>query len=427
MVLCSSHLATSIPEPKLEEWSLKSGTKCVIAPMPDSQLTCLDFWCRAGSSYEKAGEEGLAHFLEHMVFKGSSTLSAGEFDCQVEALGGTSNAATGFDEVHFYVLVPQRSAQTALELLLSLVLCPSLKPEDYSMEREVVLEEIAQSKDQPDEQVFQSLLGSCWPTHPYGRTILGFESSLKTSSPEQMRAFHSRLYKGSNSCLVISGAIPTEIKDFLSSSRLADINSQPSTDSSPTNLIFRTGKQEIEVPRLESARLLMAWQMPPTKNQEMVIGSDLATSLLAEGRRSRLVSHLREELQIVESVDMDVSILEQGSLVMLEACCMEKHLDEVEKEIHSVLKDCLAAPPTTQETTRAAQLVGNGLCFSLESPSQVAAIAGSQALWDRSQDLLKPLKTIKGWTAKRIQEEILQLLQPELSFTLTARPKEILK
>ena len=134
--------------------------------MPDSQLTCLDFWCQAGSAYENPGEEGLAHFLEHMVFKGSRYLREGEFDQKIEALGGSSNAATGFDEVHFYVLVPQKAAPSALELLLDLVLSPSLSSEAYALEREVVLEEIAQYQDQPDEKVVQHLLKMCWGDHP---------------------------------------------------------------------------------------------------------------------------------------------------------------------------------------------------------------------------------------------------------------------
>ena len=89
MDLDQKTLKTSIQEPKLVNWSLHNGTNCVLAPMPDAPLTCLDFWCRAGSSFEQPGEEGIAHFLEHMIFKGSHTLKAGEFDKKIEALGGS--------------------------------------------------------------------------------------------------------------------------------------------------------------------------------------------------------------------------------------------------------------------------------------------------------------------------------------------------
>ena len=395
--------------------------------MPDAPLTCLDLWCKAGSSSEQKGEEGLAHFLEHMVFKGSSQMEAGEFDRKIEALGGSSNAATGFDDVHFHVLVPPTAARAALDLLLNLVLTPALRSEAYAMERDVVLEEIAQYRDQPDDQVLQQLLEACCEDHPYGRANHGCEASLKTSTPEQMREFHSRRYRGPNCCLAIAGAIPIGLEEILNNSRLAELNHQTTEDIDPAispTLSLQKGRREIQVPRLESTRLMMTWPMPPASNQEMVMGADLATTLLAEGRRSRLVHHLREELQIVESIDMDVTVLEQGSLVLLEACCNETQLDRVEKEIHHLLQTSLESTPKNQEIERASQLVSNGLCFSLEAPSQVAGLAGNQALWNRPQSLLAPLDHLSAWTPTRLLEQMLPLLQPERSFTLVARPME---
>ncbi len=395
--------------------------------MPDAPLTCLDLWCKAGSSSENKGEEGIAHFLEHMVFKGSTHLKAGEFDREIEALGGSSNAATGFDDVHFHVLVPPTAATAALDLLLNLVLTPALRQEAYATEREVVLEEIAQFQDQPDDQVLKQLLKACCEEHPYGRPILGFEASLKESTPEQMRGFHSRRYRGPNCCLAIAGAIPKELEEILSNSQLAQLDYKATDEvelAYQPNLNFRKGRLEIQIPRLESTRLLMTWPMPPAKNQEMVMGADLATTLLAEGRRSRLVHHLREELQIVESIDMDITVLEQGSLVLLEACCHEKQLKRVEKEIHKLLRASLDSTPKSQELERARQLISNGLCFSLEAVSQVAGLAGSQALWNRPQPLLAPLEHLPAWTPARLHKEMLPLLQPEHSFTLIARPME---
>ena len=168
---------------------LLNGVRCVAAEMPEAPLTCLDLWCRAGSFTEMAGEEGMAHFLEHMVFKGSDRLEAGAFDLAIEALGGSSNAATGFDDVHFHVLIPPDQSQQALDLLLDLVLHQpwSRNPFVWS---EVVLEEMTQYADQPDEQVLQQLLKQGCPDHPYGRPILGKRSSLLAMEPEAMRTFH---------------------------------------------------------------------------------------------------------------------------------------------------------------------------------------------------------------------------------------------
>ncbi len=396
--------------------------------MPDTPLTCIDLWIRAGSSNEEAGEEGLAHFLEHMVFKGSTCHGTGEFDRKIEALGGSSNAATGFDDVHFHVLVPPKVIAPALELLLDLVLKPALLPDAYLMEREVVLEEIAQHNDQPEEKVFQELLSTCWANHSYGRPILGYKKSLTASSPAQMRDFHNRLYKGQNCCLSIAGTIPNNIEALIEGSLLSELGNYSTRDSTTketSKLIFQKTRKEFEISRLESVRLLMAWPIAPAHEQVIIMGADIGTSLLAEGRRSRLVQRLKEDLQIVESIDMEVTALEEGGLILLEACCKENDLERVEKEINLVLKESLISPPKEQELNRACHLVKNGFCFNLEAASQVAALAGSQTLWHRPQDLLTPLKHIDYWSSSKLKDEIFMQLQPELSCTLIAKPSQI--
>ncbi|AAP99862.1 M16 family metallopeptidase [Prochlorococcus marinus] len=416
----------SIQAPQIIYLGLQNKASCIIANLPEAPLTCIDLWCKGGSSFEKKGEEGIAHFLEHMIFKGSSKLKEGEFDQKIEALGGSSNAATGLDDVHYYVLVPPKAVTTGIELLLNLVLSPKLPKHQFQLEREVVLEEIAQHKDLPEEQVFQSLLRNCWPNHSYGRPILGIEKSLKSITPEDMRSFHNRQYQPSNLSLSIAGFIPGNLEVLLNKS---DLTKQRSTaNQKEFNLktllppSFKTGREEIKVPRLESARLTMAWPLSAANNQFMIVGADIATSILAEGRRSRLVQHLRENLQIVESVDMEITVLEKASLFLLEITCLEKDLERVEKEIIFLLTNCLRNEPTDKEMKRAKELVKNALCFGLELPSQIAGISASQALWDRHQALLEPLKYLENWNSSNIQKVFFAHLQQKNSFTLIARP-----
>lgn len=136
------------------------------------------------------------------------------------------------------------------------------------------------------------------------------------------------------------------------------------------------------------------------------------------------MQRLREDLQIVESIDMDVTTLEQGSLVMLEACCPEEQLERVEQEINQELLRSAEEPMLEEERSRALQLVGNGYRFSLEAPGSVAACAGSQAVWGRQRQLLEPLNDLEQWSATALQERVMQRLQPDQAFTLIARPVE---
>ncbi len=153
------------------------------------------------------------------------------------------------------------------------------------------------------------------------------------------------------------------------------------------------------------------------------MAADLATTLLGEGRRSRLVNRLREELQIVESVSMDLSVLEQGSLITLEVICPDVHLEAVEEEVNLQLRAMTRELVSDQELKRGQQLVSNGLRYGLESTGQVSGLSASQTLWDRQQDLLDPLAFLPSWTAERLRSELFPRLQPEQAFVLTAQAK----
>jgi predicted Zn-dependent peptidase len=408
----------------LDNWTLPNGTRCVAAAMPDAPLTCIDFWCQAGSSSERSGEEGIAHFLEHMVFKGSGRLAAGAFDEAIEALGGSSNAATGFDDVHFHVLVPPDRAAEALDLLLELVLKPALEPQGFATERDVVLEEIAQYADQPTEQVLQSILSLGCGDHAYGRPILGDVATLNAMEPSLMRRFHQRRYLGPNCTLALAGPAPETLKPAIAASALADLPADQNKPSShqPLPLMLQAGRHTQRVDRLESARILMLWTTAPAHNQDAVMGADLATTLLGEGRRSRLVERLREELQLVESISMDLTALEEGSLITLEVICQEDALSAVEQEISAVLHQVANEAVSEQELRRGYQLVSNSLRYSLESVGHVTGLCASHVLWHRHQDLLSPLNLLGHWSTDRLQTELFPALLPEKACVLIARP-----
>jgi predicted Zn-dependent peptidase len=390
--------------------------------LPQAPLICLDFWCRAGSASETKAESGLAHFLEHMVFKGSEQLPAGAFDRRIEALGGSSNAATGFDDVHYHVLIPPEAAAEALELLLELVLKPRLAAVDFAMERQVVLEELAQSEDQPEDVAFQELLRRACADHAYGLPILGERAALEAHQPQGMAAFHQRHYRADRCCLAVAGPLAgLDLASRLENSPLVELASANGA-STVRPFTLHPGAATLELPRLEAARLLMAWRLPGAADQDAVVGGDLLTTLLAEGRRSRLVERLREQLRLVESIDLDLNVLEAGCLVLLEAVCEPEQVEAVEREVRNVLEALLTAAPGEPEVERARRLVGNGYRFSLEAPASVAAMVGNSNLWGRTHDLEAPLQWIQGWDAGRLSRELIPLLQPDQAFTLRALP-----
>ena len=408
---------------KVNKWSLQNGATCVVANMEDSTLTCIDFWCRGGSNYEMENEEGIAHFLEHMIFKGSKNLKEGEFDLKIESLGGSSNAATGLDDVHYHVLVPPENTEEALNLLLELILFPKIRKEAFEMEKEVVLEEIAQNIDQPDEIIYMKLLKECCSPHRYSRPILGEKKTVKNILPKQMKLFHQNHYVGENCTLCIAGILPKEIYSIINNSKLKRLKSITKKKNIDKKISFKKGYKKEAIPRLEGGRILKAWKLPPAKESLLILGAEIAATMLCEGRSSLIVKKLREEKRMIESIDIDLQILEEGGLIILDAFCPLENLETAEVEINKILTKSTKDLFTDKDLDRAKKLVINNIYFSIELSNQIASAIGSQAVWGRHESILQSIEEISYWTLKRLNKLIFPLFNPEDSFTLIAQPE----
>ena len=409
---------------KVNHWSLPNGATCVVADIEQSTLTCIDFWCKGGSHYEIKNEEGMAHFLEHVIFKGSKELKEGEFDLKIESLGGSSNAATGLDDVHYHVLVPPENVEEGLKLILELLLFPKIEKGAFEMEKEVVLEEIAQNIEQPDEIIYMKLLKECLTPHRYSRSILGDEKTVRKINPKQMKLFHKNHYIGKNCALCIAGELPNDIFSIVNNSKLKELK----LISKETNIIkkpsFNKGYKKETIPRLEGGRILKAWKLPPAEEQILILGAEIAATLLCDGKSSLIVKDLREEKRIIESIDIDLQILEEGGLILLDICCPEENLKIAESELNNILKELTRGLVTDKDLERAKKLVINNIYFGLELSTQIASTLGNQALWGRHQSILKSIDDISYWSVSRLNELIFPLFNPINAFTLIAEPEK---
>ena len=409
---------------KVNHWSLPNGATCVVADIEHSTLTCIDFWCKGGSLCEMKDEEGIAHFLEHMIFKGSKDLKEGEFDLKIESLGGSSNAATGLDDVHYHVLVPPEKIEEGLKLLLELLLFPKIEEEAFEMEKEVVLEEIAQNIEQPDEIIYMKLLKECLTPHRYSKPILGDEKTIKSINPKQMKLFHKNHYVGNNCTLCIAGKLPEKIYSIINNSKLKELKPTSEGINISNKTSFHKGYKKVTIPRLEGGRILKAWELPSANEQILILGAEIAATILCEGKSSLIVKELREEKRIIESIDIDLQILEKGGLILLDISCTQKSIKIAENEINNILNKLTRNSVSNKDLERAKKLVINNIYFGLELSTQIASTLGSHALWGRHQSILQSINDISYWTYDRLNELIFPLFNPENAFTLIAEPEE---
>ena len=414
----------SATTPTLHHHSLANGIPVGYVPLPDTGLTCLGLWIAAGSRWETTKEMGLAHFLEHMVFKGSRHLAEGEFDWRIETLGGTSNAATGLDDVHFQVVCPAAAAMEALGLLTELVFFPSLQDNAFAMERLVVQEELNQALDQPDEVAYQVLLKRACGAHSYGKPILGTAASLDALTVDTMAAFHRRLYGAGRLAVVVSGAVVPEVfHGHLEGGLLNQRAPVSSPQGVEPGLHIQPGHSQLTLKRLECARLMACWAMPPAAERTMLAGLDLAICLLAEGRCSWLISRLREDMGLVDELDLELIPLETGSLVILEASCAPARLHQLERLLPQCLTDWLCQPPCPQALQRAHRQMVTRISFGLESAGSAAAHMGPALLRGQVTSLDGELADLQAWNATTLHAQVMPLFAPQKAHWLSVVPE----
>ena len=189
---------------------LDSGITVIHQHLPATSVVVADVWVKAGSKREPKIWSGMAHFLEHMIFKGTAAITPGVFDRKIEKCGGVTNAATSYDYAHYFLTTAAPYLEDTLPLLAELLLHAAIPADEFIRERDVVLEEIRQAADDPDCLGFQALAKSVYQNHPYGWPVLGTERELMQQSPEAMRCFHRTHYQPENMTVVIVGGLAQE-------------------------------------------------------------------------------------------------------------------------------------------------------------------------------------------------------------------------
>lgn len=197
----------TLPQFPAQICPLTNGLTLIHQAIPATPVVVVDVWVQAGAKLDPEDAPGMAHFLEHMIFKGTNRLAAGIFDEAIESRGGLSNAATSYDYAHFFMTTAVVHLKETLPYLAELLLHPAIPEEEFFREREVVMDEIRQTQDDPDWLGFQTLLENLYPSHPYGRSVLGSQIQLMQQTPEQMRAFHRQHYRPDNMSVVVVGGI----------------------------------------------------------------------------------------------------------------------------------------------------------------------------------------------------------------------------
>ena len=396
--------------------TLDSGLTLIHQYLPAIPVAVVDVWVRAGAIAEPKEWGGMAHFLEHMIFKGTKGIAPGVFDRMIEHKGGMANAATSHDYAHYFLTTASHYLPDTLPYLAEILLQAEIPDDEFDCERDVVLEEIRASDDNPDHLAFQNLCTSLYPHHPYGRPILGEESQLASHSPEQMRCFHRTHYQPEKMTVVMVGDVTEKSAIALVEKNFREFATRshcPAIEVEAEPNIVEIRRQSLKIPNLGHARLLMGWIAPGIDQLGDGLGLDLLSAVLAGGRSARLVRELREDRGLVLDIHSSFSLQRDSSLFIINAYLEPEYLEPVEQIICDRLGDLHERDISEVELELAKRLLCHDYIFSTETPSQLAGLYGYyQTLASAELAVSYPLK-IQQFQTSDLKKLARQYLSPE--------------
>jgi zinc protease len=411
--------------------TLPNGLTIIAEQMPVEAVN-LNIWLNVGSFQETDAINGMAHFLEHMVFKGTSKLAAGEFERLIEERGAMTNAATSQDYTHYYITTAPKDFATLAPLQIDVVTNPRIPDEEFDREKLVVLEEILRSHDSPQRRIYQQAIEVAFAKLPYRRSVLGPAAVIEGITAQQMRYFHATHYQPTAMTAVAVGNLPVdELVNIVADGFAAHSGSMPAINfmgknsrPTPEPAFARIVRQEHIDPSLQQARLVMIWRVPGTIDLTETYPLDILAAILGSGRTSRLVKDLKEERQLVNNISVSNMSNRVQGLFYLSAQLPSENLPEVEGIITEHIAKIQTTLVTEAEISRVRRQVANRYIFGTETPSDRADLYGyyRSVVGDLTPALNYP-QQIQSLAAETIQTSARQYLSPTAYGVVTVKPE----
>ncbi|MEA5582070.1 pitrilysin family protein [Nodularia harveyana UHCC-0300] len=407
---------------------LPNGLTIVAEQMPVEAVN-LSLWVNIGSAVESDAINGMAHFLEHMIFKGTERLASGEFERQIEERGAVTNAATSQDYTQYYINTAPKDFAALAPLQIDVV-CNALIPDDaFERERLVVLEEIRRSEDNPRRRTFRRSMETAFEKLPYRRPVLGPEAVISQLQAQQMRDFHRTWYQPQSITAVAVGNLPVEeliatVAEGFGDSEQLTVNS-PQLGVNPEPAFTEVVRREFIDDSLQEARLVMVWRVPGLKQLNDIYGLDVLAGVLGHGLTSRLVRDLREERELVTSIGVSNMTNQLQGTFYISAKCAVENLQAVEEAIAQHIRILHTELVSETEIARVRRRVANRYIFANETPSDRAGLYGYyQSMVGDLEPAFNYPDHIQSQEASDLMQAAQQYLSPDAYGVVVSKPHQ---
>jgi predicted Zn-dependent peptidase len=392
---------------------LPNGLTILTEKMDHIRSVSMGIWVRTGSRHEDPNVNGISHFVEHMVFKGTTTRSAEDIARQVDSIGGNMDAFTGKETVCFNIKVLDEHLPVAVDVLSDMVLHPVFDSSEITRERGVILEEIKMDEDNPDYLVHEIFTQNFFKGHPLGKPILGTKETVRRFDKDAVAAYYGGKFVPGN--LIVSAAGNVEHEDFVGLLRkqFAQLTAGSNGwhDSPPkinSRIILRNKKA------LEQVQICVG--VPSYSiSHEKRYASYILNTLLGGGMSSRLFQNVREKQGLVYSIFSELNPFRDTGLLSVYAGTSRESAPKVVRSIVSEFRQLKDNPVSEEELKRAKDQLKGSLMLSLESSTaRMSNLARQEMYYDRFFGMDEIIQRIQAVTVEDLLQSANEFFQPEL-------------
>ena len=380
--------------------TLPNGLRIVTEHMPGLQSASIGLWVQAGGRHEAPEQNGIAHFLEHMAFKGTTRRTSLQIAEEIEDVGGYINAYTSKEMTAYYARCLVADVPLALDVISDIVLNPVFDPREIETERHVILQEIGQALDTPDDIIFDWLQEVAYPDQPFGRTILGPSERVSAFGDADLRRFVSQHYSPDQMILSASGGVQHEAIVHQARAIFGHLASRGAAIVQPAAFV---GGERREVKKLEQVHFALALEGPGYRHADVHTAQVYAMAM-GGGMSSRLFQKIREERGLCYSIFAQSGAYEDTGSITIYAGTSKAEIADLARLTVEEMKRA-AEDMTEAEVARARAQLKAGLLMGLESPSNRAERnARLLAVWGRVPDIAEAVAKIDAVTMQDVRQ-----------------------
>jgi predicted Zn-dependent peptidase len=380
---------------------LDSGLRLITERMPQVRSVTIGVWLTRGSRHETDERSGIAHFVEHMLFKGTATRSAEDIAQAIDSIGGQLDAFTAKEYASYYIKVLDEHVPLAVDLLSDIVMRPAFVSEEIEREKKVILEEIKMVEDTPDDLVHELFTQHFWEGHPLGRAILGSKETVESFTEESLRAYFREAYVAQNMIVSAAGNLEHAAVRDLVVRAFADL---PASGASLKEEAPKVVPQVITRTKdLEQSHVCMGTDSFPQRHDDRYV-SYILNTILGGSMSSRLFQNVREKRGLAYSVFSGLSAYRDAGNITIYAGCAAEAVEEVidlcVEELRVMKRDRMP----DAELTRAKDHLKGSLMLSLENTaSRMSHLARQEIYFDRHFGLDETLAGVQRVTVADVQ------------------------